>query len=368
MAFEDKVESAVAQIQAAAFDAGRWDEALRAVATATGSRVGQLLAIGGSDGPMFNRLPDLDPEHVAEWEHGGCNHPAVNSRIRIGGRAPLMQSLDESAFTTELDGRVNRTYGELLERVDIPFICVTNLIREPDLQVGLAVLRARSQGNISAEERHVFDHLSGHVRQAVRGSQAMGLHAARVTAAGLEAVGAAAMVCDGMGRILAINALAEQLLLEDNRLLLDGGRLIERAGWRDLSEQARVAATGDLRGQGPLLISDPSGGLALTVEIVPLPTETPGFPGSAGALILIRRPWGASSDRFEQRLVALYGFSPRELQAATALCRGVALQALPEVMGVSLSTVRTYVRRLFEKTGSTTSLAQLVAILKAYDS
>lgn len=367
MASEEMVETAVARIRAAAFDAGRWDEALRAVASATGSNVGQLLAIGGPDGSLFNRRPDLDPEHMAAWDQSGCDHPAVNSRVRIGANAPLMQSLDESAFTTEQDGRLNRAYGALLERADIPFICLTNLIREPGLHVGMAVMRGRSRGNISSEERRVFDHLAGHALQAVRGMQAMGLHAATITAAGLEAFGAAAMVCDGLGRILAINARAEQLLTEDNRLMVEGGRLLERVSRRDLSEQARAVATGRLQGQAPTIIGDPDGGLAFTVEIMPLPTETPGFPGSAGAVIIIRRPWGDSCERLGQRLAALYGFSPRELQVATALCRGVALQALPSLLGVSMSTIRTYVRHLFEKTGSTHSLAQLVATLKAYD-
>lgn len=205
MVLLEHIDTAIARTEAAAFDAGRWDDALRAVATATGSRLGQLIAISENDGVLSSHLPDADPEYMRAWVEHRCDDPAVNSRIRIGGAAKPMRSLDENAFTTEADKRRTPVYGKLIGQADIPFACVANLLREPDLMVGLAVLRGRDQGNIRAEQRRAFDLLAWHVRQAVRHALVMGL---RTAARGLDALPAPAFVCDGTGRVAAVNAAA----------------------------------------------------------------------------------------------------------------------------------------------------------------
>ncbi|AYG96128.1 hypothetical protein D8I30_13820 [Brevundimonas naejangsanensis] len=174
MSRQDLIKAAMARIEDAAFDPQAWDEALRAVAAATGGRFGQLIAIGGREGPAFNRLPDMDPDLRRQWAEVNGHHPGVNSRIRIGGAAPVMRVLDETSFTTEADSRRNPAYGDLIDRADIPFICLTTLVREPGVQIGMAVMRGRAQGNVEAEDRRIFALLAYRARQAIRTTLVLG--------------------------------------------------------------------------------------------------------------------------------------------------------------------------------------------------
>lgn len=369
MASSKDVRAAVDLIEAATFDPSHWDSALRAVARATGSSFGQIIAMGGPQGSSLNRLPDLDPDLLRQWGEGGFDHPAVNSRVRIGASAPVLQSLDESAFTTALDSRLNPAYGALIEQADIPFICLTTLVREQDFFVGMAVLRGAAQGNIERDQRRRFDVLARHMRRAALGTRAMGISGAAQVARGFDAVRAPAFVCDGAGRVLALSAAAEALLSQDDRLVLCAGRLVNRMGEHDLSDLARAVARGGFADLPACIVRSPGesdGRTPLVVEITPLPGDAPGFPGVPGAIIIVRPAWQGTDARLQARMIALYGLTAREAEVALALCRGLSPSALALSLGMTLGTARTHIRRLIDKTGAG-SITQLVALLRAYD-
>lgn len=365
MSINAKIDEAIAAIERAAFDPAAWDAALEAAATATGSRVGQLLALGSDDLISFNRLTGLSPEFMAEWSGNGFDHPAINSRVRIGVQAPILQTLDERAFHTEQDGIDCPEYGELIRQSDIPFICLTNLVSDADAQVGFAVLRGRSQGNIEGDERRAFDHLARHVQRAIHMSRAIGVREAAAIARGMEAIHAIAFICDTDGRVLDMSLRANDFLHATNRLALVDRRLIERREGRDLSRLARAAAFDRSLPVPPLTIAGDDETLPLIAEFAPVPAETTGFPGAPGAIITLRRPWSNVGQRIESQAMPLYHLTPREAQVAAGLCAGQSPQQLAAGLSLGLGTVRTHIRRLFDKTGAG-SLAQLVAILNAY--
>lgn len=368
MSLNQRIETAIAGIEAAAFNPMAWDDALRAVAAATGSRFGQLVAISGPHEPAFNRLPDMDLDLVQAWAEVGGHHPAINSRVRIGAAAAPMRILDETDFTTETDARLNPAYGDLIEKADIPFICLTTLISRPSAHVGLAVIRGDAQGNIEAEDRRVFGHLAAHVRDAAHTALALNIRETTGVCLGLETLEEAAFVCDLGGQVLAMTPRAETLLRSDAGLVLQGGRLVERVSGQDLSARVRAVSRGDLAARAPLILRDSGiNGLhdALLLEFSSLPSETAGFPGAPGALIIARRPRSRSA-RFKARMAALHSLTPREVEVAAALCDGLSPAALGPALGMGLGTVRTHIRHLFDKTGAVNQI-QLMALLRAYD-
>lgn len=360
------IEMAITAIERAAFDPPHWDDALVAVTAATGSRVGQLCAIGGGDLMSFNRLTGLSPEFMAEWAAQDFDHPAINSRVRIGMQAPVLHSLDERAFQTEQDGRDCREYGELIDQSDIPYICLTNLVRTSDTHIGFAVLRGKDQGNIEGEQRRVFDHLARHAQRAVNTSRAIGIREAAAIARGMDACHAISFVCDIDGRVMDMSHRAQEYLASDQQLALNGRRLVERRDGRDLSKLARTVALDRAAPMPPLTIRGDGDLLPLIVEFAPIPAETPGFPGAPGAIVTLRRPWSHVGLRIESRAIPLYQLTAREAEVAISLCLGKSPQQVADELSLGIGTVRTHVRRLFDKTG-TNSLAQLVAMLSAYD-
>lgn len=365
MSINAKIGEAIAAIERAALDPAGWDNALKAAAAATGSHVGQLLALGSDDLVSFNRVTGLSPEFVADWSENGFDHPAINSRVRIGIQAPILQSLDERAFHTEQDGADCPEYGELIRRSDIPFICLTNLISEADGQVGFAVLRGRARGNVEGDDRRAFDHLARHIQRAVATGRAIGVREASAIARGMEAIHAICFICDIEGRVLDMSRRADDFLCGTSQLALVDRRLIERRDGRDLSRFARAAAIDSSLPMPPLTISGDGETLPLIAEFAPVPAEAAGFPGAPGAIITLRRPWSNVGQRIEAQAMPLYHLTPREVEVAAGLCMGQSPQQLATRLSLGLGTVRTHVRRLFDKTGAG-SLAQLVAILSAY--
>lgn len=308
----------------------------------------------------------MDPDLQREWAEADGHHPGVNSRIRIGGAGAVMQVLDETSFTTEMDCRLNPAYGDLIERADIPFICLTTLIREPDVQIGLAVMRGRAQGNIEAEDRRAFQFLAGRARQAVLTTLTLGRQAAQSAVWGLGGLGLSAFICDCSGRVLATTDTEAALTATGDRLKLRCGRLYDRVSGCDLSDRARAAAREDSAALSPLILRGTGADDDLVMEFAALPSETTGFPGAPGALIVVRRAWGVDTEGRARRIAALYRLTPRESQIAACLCRGLSPQKVGLKLGMAIGTVRTHIRHLFDKTDVTT-LAQLVALLRAYD-
>ena len=145
------------------------------------------------------RLWLRDRAHQKAGEGGG--DPAINSRVRIGMRAAELEVLDETAFSTAADMRLNPEYGEWIRTWDMHHTCLTNLVKEPDQHAGLALLRSERQGNVNGEQKRAFAALAAHARSAVRTHMALEAQGAQLLAGAMEAMRATAFVCDETGRV-----------------------------------------------------------------------------------------------------------------------------------------------------------------------
>src|SRR4051812_22574003 len=109
---ETGVAVAIERFQAAGLGEGSWLDALEGLAVLTGSVGGELIGLGSEAAVPFNWMTGIDPDAPAEFVAAGGGDPRVNSRVRIGGRAPELTVLDESAFTSVEDARRFPAYGE----------------------------------------------------------------------------------------------------------------------------------------------------------------------------------------------------------------------------------------------------------------
>lgn len=92
----------------------------------------------------------------------------------------------------------------------------------------------------------------------------------------------------------------------------------------------------------------------LFIEAAPLPTaRTPGF--GARALIIVHGP-GMDEARVAIAAGSLYGLSASVAAVAAQLAVGRSPAAIAHKRGVSLGTIRTQVRRIYEKVGVTSQL------------
>jgi DNA-binding CsgD family transcriptional regulator len=185
-----------------------------------------------------------------------------------------------------------------------------------------------------------------------------------------------ALLLDGKGRITLANAAAEALLRTGDGLALDrdGGLQLAAALpaetvalTRALAQALAVASeTGSELG-GPLRLTRPSGAAPLLLLPVPLPP--PAFAlwemlEQARLLVLIVDP-SAQSRTTAAAIQTTFGLTPAEARVAVLIGSGLSGPETAAMLGISPSTVKTHLKRCFEKTGvhSQVALARILGAL-----
>jgi DNA-binding CsgD family transcriptional regulator len=166
-------------------------------------------------------------------------------------------------------------------------------------------------------------------------------------------------VTDAGGAVLEANPAATRRIERRDGLWLDlAGRLALRQGgrWVPLSRwHAELAA-----GREVVLPLEAEGAAALQITLRAMSVGE----GAAGAdcwvLATIERVALARDDAMRRR----FRFTRTQARLAEMLCAGMRPMRAAEMLGVKISTVRTHVGQMYEKTGTHTQ-AQLVALLHA---
>jgi DNA-binding CsgD family transcriptional regulator len=166
------------------------------------------------------------------------------------------------------------------------------------------------------------------------------------------------VVTDADGTVLEANPAATRRIERCDGLWLDaGGRLALRqmgrwipiSRWQpELSEGREL--TLPLEGEG--------GGQQITLRSMPVGDA--GHADAGWVLATIERVVLTRTDAMRRR----FRFTSTQARLAEMLCQGMRPTHAAEQLGVKISTVRTHVGQMYEKTGTHTQ-AQLVALLHA---
>jgi DNA-binding CsgD family transcriptional regulator len=210
-----------------------------------------------------------------------------------------------------------------------------------------------------------------HIRRAVFIGKVLLLRDAKTTtlADALDSIAAALFLVDGQGRLTRSNARGQALIADGSILRTAGGRLvvIDPVADQALRDALAVAASGEaIPGkQGtvvPLGRSDGECHVAHVLAAPPNSRRKVAAGGEAIATVLVRKALLATPSTPEI-IATLYGLTPGELRVLLAVFESDGMSDLVEVLGISEPTVRTHLRRLFEKTGAKrqANLVKLVA-------
>lgn len=346
-------------LQAAAVGHLGWDVALGALAGATGSKAGELIGLGNAP---FQIITEISPEQMDCFIAANGHDPLINSRVRIGMRAPTMKLLDEADFDTAGDRRRHRDYGEVIRSLDIPFAQLTILQRTPEVTLGLTLLRTERAGAMPEPQKRLLQAAAPHVVSAVRLHMAAEGRAMDLTAAGFQQTHHAAFVLDRAGRLRAWSALADRLL-QAGDLRLKDGRLWGRDAAdlqlaRAIERARRVRDVSDIAPQA--VLTTDANGLAYPLEVMPLPSRH-GFDFEAGVIVLASPP-RAIDARVTQVAASIFGLTRAEAAVAGLLIAGLAAAEIAHRQGVGIGTIRTHIRRLFDKTGTRNQVGLIAAL------
>jgi DNA-binding CsgD family transcriptional regulator len=179
--------------------------------------------------------------------------------------------------------------------------------------------------------------------------------------AALNALSAGVVFTERNGRVVYMNTAAASQLKSGNALRLHNNRFspTDPAAARALAcvlagdgERGNTVALPDREGRGVL---------ATILPLGPSSGRSFGEPSAATAAIFIQDPSilpRCPGDAFAK----LYGLTGGELRIALTLMPGLTVQEAAQVLGISLETVKTHLKHIFQKTG-TSRQVDLLALM-----
>jgi DNA-binding CsgD family transcriptional regulator len=275
-------------------------------------------------------------------------------------------------------------YADVLEPQGIAdMLCASHLAMAHDGGVGgfgfALSMGATEQADVAARKfQRVLPHLSRALDSAMKfGGLADGT---RQLTRVMALMPNPALLLDSSGRIITANPAAELLLRNGDGLTSDAVGVPQlsaalpsekRALSRALAQALAIASGTDDKLAEPLRLTRPSGAPPLLVLIIPLPP--PAFSlwemlGAARVMVLAVDP-AAQAIASTATVCSAFGLTNAEARVALLIAGGFSGPQTAAALGISPQTVKTHLRRCFEKTGvhSQVGLARLFAGLPATD-
>ena len=235
------------------------------------------------------------------------------------------------------------------------------------------VFRSERDGMVDDEARHRMRLIVAHIRRAVLIGRMFDLKAAEAAmfADTLDGLSAGMCLVDAGGRIVHANAAGYAIISFGDILRSVGGRLVARDAQVDKTLRESFAAAG----QGDTALGTMGIAVSLTgkdderyvAHVLPLTSgarRRAGKTYTAAAALFVRKATLEVPSAFEV-IGKTFKLTPTELRVLLAI---VGVGGVPEVataLGVAVSTVKTHLGRLFEKTGATRQ-ADLVKLVAGY--
>jgi DNA-binding CsgD family transcriptional regulator len=253
-------------------------------------------------------------------------------------------------------------------------VCVY-LDRTPEGHAGFAVFRHEREGLADEPARERMRLLVPHLRRAVLIGKIIEFKTAQAAAFAdaLDGLSAGMLFVDSTGRISHANAAAQAMIADGNILRAPLGRIVasDPEANRALQDTFPAAATGDaaigVRGVAvPLVARD---GEHYVAHVLPLSSGArrgAGVSYAAAAVLFVQK--AALARRSPPEVIAkTYRLTAMEVRVLLAIVEVGGAPQVAEALGIGEGTVKTHLKRLFEKTGARRQ-ADLVKIFAGYTS
>ena len=267
----------------------------------------------------------------------------------------------EQDFWTEEQMEADPIYRDFFRPRGLGWSAGTGLRIPSGDNIVFSIERALERGPIEPEHLERLDILRPHLARSALISARLGLQRAEGAAEALTGLRLPALVLDDGGRVVEANdlvhAMSEQIGLRA------GGRLAlaDRAANEALSQRLEALGTpgGDTACSLPLrdAMGDPVG----VLHVLPVRRTAHDIFGKGYALLVLT-PIGTDKSPSADLMRSLFDLTRSEARVARGLATGRTAEEIAAEGDVALTTVRSQIRRVLEKTGCTRQ-AEVAALL-----
>ena len=359
-------------IYGAILDKSRWPDALRQTTQFVGAQAGVLLwrnEVSGASDPVcwsFGIEPRFAESYAERYAKLDPLRVAMLSR-EIGDVASATELVPRSEFVE------SRFYKEWAQPQGWTQSVQANLDKSSTSFVYLSLWRNRTGASANWPTKDRLRLLASHLRRAMLVRQVVDRHAAEAATLGdtLDGIGPGLFFVNADGHILESNANGRAMLERGTLVRVHGGRLVladrdAERGLADILCRFRSDSTaGSVRPASMLLSAH--AGEPFVAHVAPLiegVRRSTGSTYTAVAAVFVQK---ASFELPSSReiIARTYKLTPTELRVLFAIVEMGGVPKVSEALDISVSTVRTHLRRLFAKT-STDRQADLVKLVAAY--
>lgn len=238
-----------------------------------------------------------------------------------------------------------------------------------------SIVRSGVQPRFTDRELRQMQLLSPHICRALMISDALDMQtimASRLQQT-VDGLSAGVVLTEDQGRISYMNSSAERILKNGNILKSQNGRLTAiKSGPREsLSRALAESMSGNApanTGQYAVPLPDEEGG-GLIANVLPLQWREGRNPLSGmrgAAAVIMQDPTERRAPPLEA-FAALYSLTYAEQKVLEHIAEGEPPQETADVLGVSITTVKTHLQKIFAKTG-TGRQADLIQLLERHTS
>jgi len=365
------ISSLIGEIYDSILDRAQWIEALDKAAQFVGAQAGALIWRN----PVCRAVnvihaSGIEPGYVELYrKHYAKLDPTTGPM--------LLRDVGDVASTTDLlpHGELIKTcfYKEWLQPQGFVDTLQASLDKSPTDVVHLCFMRSRDSGMIDNATRDRLRLIIPHMRRAVLVGELVDRTTAQAATFGdaLDGICAGLFLVDAGGQIVHANASGHAMLAQGVLLRSLGDKLTphDANAAQGLHEIFSSAARdrGDIGPRGdavPLTGRDGDHYVAHVLSLTAGARRQVGADDSAVAAVFVQK---ASLDlpSPQAAIGKLYKLTPTELRVLSGIVHVGGVPDVALAMGISVSTVKTHLRRLFAKTG-TDRQADLVKLVAGY--
>jgi DNA-binding CsgD family transcriptional regulator len=355
MSEDNELSCVVGRIYDAALDPGLWTDALAGIAEFVGGQAG---ALGSKD--MVNKFLSVDYRIGLDLQYMRMHSEAYRefdslAAVQLFDVGQVVSLPELAPYDDDCEGRCCQEWVLPHRPGDI----AGAVLERPGKRCTfLSVVRSEANDMVDDEMRRRMALVAPHARRAVRIGKAIDQKAkeAAIFTAVLDSLSAGLFLIDANRRLVHANAAGRELLGADDFLRSIGGRLVARDRKINRTLQDIFADGGDLEIGSkciPLLLTAQEGECHVA-HVLPLGAgarRRVGAPRTVAAAVFVCRTTLETSSSPDV-IRRAYQLTPTELRVLLAI---VNIGGVPEVataLGVSDSTIKTHVGRLFDKTGA----------------